>query len=351
MKKSVFFIFILSSFFSLHAQETVLFSNVMRALNSGNFPVADSSLEILKTKHPKSRYIVDASLAIIDRNSDYFDSLVMLKNLLSSYPDYPEPDRIQYKLASLYYLHNNYTEAMKAFLTIGSNFVKSKFRPASYYWAGNIAFFRKEYAKAEYFFWETLKSKFHDSYQPMAALRLGDLSFEQKKYYSAITNYKRAVKDYVDSDVRLEACFYLAESYAHVRNYSEAERYYGIVIKEFPDSELAKFSIPRLKNVSKKKNPALQKDVRQTGYVPNKTSQSSYCVTVGSYDDARSANNLRLALKKDGFPVFYKVEKVKRKYVYMVRIGRYSDEDEAENVLSMIKEKYKIETAVVEELD
>lgn len=336
---------------TLMAQEQQAYSNVIKKIRANDLKGAESALDFLRGKYPKSRFVVDASLALLERNSDYFDSLVKLKKLLVDFPDYPEPDLVLYRLSTLYYLHNNYSEAMKGFLSLGTNYPKSAYRAASYYWAGNIAFFRKEYPQSEYLFWESIKSKKYDAFQPLSALRLGDLAFEQGRYYSAITNYKRAIKDYVDRDVQLEGSFWLAESYAKVKNYKESEKYYLFVAREFPDSELGKQASKKVKDVSKKKNPVLQKNEGKKKTPETKSIGLAYFVQVASFTDARSANNLRLALKKDGWPVLYKVEKLKKGYLYNVRLGKYLVREEAETAAKQVKERYKMEIKIIEDVD
>jgi TolA-binding protein len=336
---------------TLVAQEQQMYSNVIRKIRANDLSGAESALEKLRTKYPKSRFVVDSSLALIERNSDYFDSLVRLKKLLSDFPEYPEQDLLLYRLSTLYYLHNNYSEAMKGFLSLGTNYPNSAYRAASYYWAGNIAFFRKEYPRAEYYYWESIKSKRYDSFQPLSALRLGDLAFEQGRYYSAITNYKRAIKEYVDRDVHLEGSYWLAESYAKVRNYKESEKYYAFVAREFPDSELGKRAANKLTEVAKKKYPFLQKNEEKRDVAGEMKAGLSYYVQVASFHDARSANNLRLALKKDGWPVLYKVEGIKKGYVYNIRLGKYPDREEAETVAKQVRERYKMETRIIEDVD
>jgi TolA-binding protein len=339
---------------SVSADETqALYRDVVRSCEQNSPAAAAEAYRRLARLAPGHPLAVKAELRLIETNRDYFDTLARYRVFLKDHPGYAENDAVHYRLGQLYYVHNNFSESLAEFGAVISNYASSPKRPAALYWAGNIRFSRAETVEAALLFRQVAASG-DRAYAGPAAVRLGDISFEKKQYWSAITNYKSALKSASDPEVRLEAGFYLAECYFSVQKNAEAVKLYRETARNNPGTEFARLADERLAFIYMK-SPWLKKDApekkpveaRRTPVKPGKTKY--FYVQAGSFTDLRLANNLRLELKRYGFPSGFKRVGEGDHYLYKVRAGPYADQAAADQAGSEIAQKLKLEAFTVQE--
>ena len=108
-----------------------LYKKIISSLDQDKSADAAAAYGQLRKNCPASPLLVQAELRLIETNKDYFNTLARYRAFLKDYPDFNGQDGIYYRLGQLYYIHNNFTEALTAFGTIISNYPSSPLKPAS----------------------------------------------------------------------------------------------------------------------------------------------------------------------------------------------------------------------------
>ena len=320
----------------------------LKYLKKGKNSSAIQQFNKIIYSYSDSKYELKAKLGLIECNTNYLDTLALPHQFLKEYPNYKNKADIHYKLGHLYYLHNNLESANKQFSIITNQYKDKKIYFGALYWLGNSFIQNKEFNSAQNIFKIIINHKRYNTYQPLASLRIADIYFYQKKFYSAITNYKQTLKNYRTTSVKLECYFFLAQSYEMIQNFPQAKVYYSRTIKKDKNSFFADISREKIQSLNKKHPKLLKKNKRKIKKSQPSTKPFFY-VQVGSFENLSSANNIRLFLKKQKFPAFFKKTKLPKKYIYKVWVGPYKTHEKSSKIKSQIMSAYKLDAFIVQE--
>jgi len=348
LKNKIVFIIIIALTSNLFASAKSDYKKGLKYLKKGQYSNATQQFNKILYSSSDSNYKLKAKLGLIECNTNYLDTLALLHQFLKENPNYEDKANVHYKLGHLYYLHNNLESATRQLSIITNQYKDTKVYFGALYWLGNCLMQNKEFNSAQNVFKIIINHKKYNSYQPLASLRIADIYFYQKKFYSAITNYKQTLKNYRTPSVKIESYFFLAQSYEMIKNFPQAKFYYSQTIKKDKNSLFADMSRERIQYLNKKHPNLLKKNKRKL----KKTKPSTkpfYYVQVGSFENLSSANNLRLFLKKEKFPAFFKKVKLPKKYIYKIWVGPYKTYEKSSKIKSQIISAYKLEAFIIQE--
>lgn len=120
-------------------------------------------------------------------------------------------------------------------------------------------------------------------------------------------------------------------------------------IKLNPASIASVDKISKLKPVIEPKSKQNPKSV--TSLSPEIKTSTRYAVQVSSFRDEVRAGALKVRLQKNGFDAFLMETELANEAWYRVFLGRYADEQKAQDAANLIKNKYKLNAVVVRKTD
>ena len=120
-------------------------------------------------------------------------------------------------------------------------------------------------------------------------------------------------------------------------------------IKVTPASIAPVEKISKLEPAIKPKSKQSPKS--ETSVSPEIEIPSRYAVQVSSFRDAARAGALKVRLQKNGFDAFLMHTELVNEAWYRVFLGRYADEQKAQDAANLIKNKYKLNAVVVRKTD
>lgn len=206
------------------------FKKCEKAYADKDYKTALESYDVFLKNYPKSKFTAEANFKIAELTEDYNDAVSRYRMLLTWYSGYDKIDLVHFRLAELYYLHNNYSESLAEYTRIIDKFQDSKYKTASVFWAGIIYLLKHKYNKAIENFYSAQLS---DEYKIPATLGLAN-SFYEKEDYSSATNFFQKVLSFDSKNTA--AYMGLANCYYAAGNYELALKFYKSILKEFPDS-------------------------------------------------------------------------------------------------------------------
>jgi outer membrane protein assembly factor BamD (BamD/ComL family) len=322
-----------------------MYKAVLQSCRKDRTAQARSQLDAMKRKYPADILTRKAELAVIESSRDYFDMVVGLKLFLKNNPSWDGTDQILFRIAGLYSLHNNYSEALSTYRDIVSNHPASPLAGPARLLSGNILMSRTDFDAAERMLLP-LTAATNPLLRDTAGLRLADISFYKKQYITSASNYARLVLNpATDPEVRLEALFFLGESMAGLGKKYEAAGHFRGILLDYPDSEYARLSRERLSDIGYPEKNAIKPGRSKSS--PEGVARKY--VQAGAFRDIRTANTLRLRLKSDGFDVALKRQAEKDGYLYRVLAGPYRDQSEAMDNAAKIRSKYGCDAFCVTE--
>ena len=89
----------------------------------------------------------------------------------------------------------------------------------------------------------------------------------------------------------------------------------------------------------------------ETSVSPEIEMPTRYAVQVSSFRDAARAGALKVRLQKNGFDAFLMQKELANETWYRVFLGRYADEQKAQDAANLFKKKYKLNAVVVRKTD
>jgi TolA-binding protein len=344
----------------LYADDQAFFNSILDQIRQRKLATAYSNLDRMEKRYPASPFIPELELRLAGYDMDYLNTLVRLKIFIKNYPDHPLKQEAIFQLAEIYYLHNNFTEALAGFTQLTNTRPPGRRTADSLFWIGNILIYRQDLEASASVFRRMLTLPVfpgHSSAVPQAYLRLGDIRLQTRKYDSAITNFKAVLRTDKKGDYYAEAIFGLAESYFLSRDRIKASLYYTTVASNYPGSELARLSQDKLrylvhsaplpfmvKHQRKPKSPDLKPE---TGPKTENNQSGKWSIQAGSFTNLRAGNDLRISLRKAGYPAEFIKEKTRSTWIYKIRVGQYSDENDAGRVKDEINKRFSLEAFVV----
>ncbi len=101
-----------------------------------------------------------------------------------------------------------------------------------------------------------------------------------------------------------------------------------------------------------KLEPAIKPESKQSPQSETRASDeikapSRYAVQVSSFRDEARAGALKMRLKKNGFDAFLTQTEIANEAWYRVFLGRYAEEQKAQEAANLVKNKYKLNAVVV----
>ena len=110
-------------------------------------------------------------------------------------------------------------------------------------------------------------------------------------------------------------------------------------------------SIALVEKISKLE-PAINPKIKQTlisktSVIPEIKEFTRYAVQVSSFRDETLAGSLKVRLQKNGFDAFLMQTKLANEVWYRVFLGRYVDEQKAQDAANLVKKKYELNAVVV----
>jgi tetratricopeptide (TPR) repeat protein len=255
-------------------------------------------------------------------SEDYTESVNKYRLILDWYSDYDKIDLVHFRLAELYYLHNNYAEALAEYNRIIDKFGDSKYKTASQFWAGVIYLLKRKYSKAVENFYAAQLSK---EFRIQATLGLANSYYEMEDYSSSTNFYKKVIT----FDPKNTAAFLgIANCNFGTGNYDNAFKFYNIVLKEFPDSYESQIATSKVNFL---KTHYASTNIEKPG-----APEPYFTIQVMSVKDRRAANNLRINLKKLGLEPY--VLQDSRDNLYKIRVGQYKAKADCNIDLQRLKE-------------
>src|SRR5271157_2023513 len=118
MKKTIILFLLLIPAGALLADDQAFFNSIIDQIRHKELMTAQSNLQKLKARFPASPFIPELELRLAGYDTDYFNTLVRLKAFILSYPDHPLKEEATYQLAEIYYLHNNFSDALSSFAVL-----------------------------------------------------------------------------------------------------------------------------------------------------------------------------------------------------------------------------------------
>jgi cell division septation protein DedD len=116
-------------------------------------------------------------------------------------------------------------------------------------------------------------------------------------------------------------------------------------IKTTPTSIAPIEKISKLEPIKKPKNKQLP--ISKTSVSPEIKELTRYAVQVSSFRDETLAGSLKVRLQKNGFDAFLMQTKLANEVWYRVFLGRYVDEQKAQDAANLVKKKYELNAVVV----
>jgi len=116
-------------------------------------------------------------------------------------------------------------------------------------------------------------------------------------------------------------------------------------IKTTPTSVAPIEKISKLKPTKKPKNKQLP--ISKTSVSPEIKELTRYAVQVSSFRDETLAGSLKVRLQKNGFDAFLMQTKLANEVWYRVFLGRYVDEQKAQDAANLVKKTYELNAVVV----
>ena len=115
--------------------------------------------------------------------------------------------------------------------------------------------------------------------------------------------------------------------------------------------KLTPASIAPVKKISKLdpiiKTKSKQNPKNKTSVSPEIKRPTRYAVQVSSFRDEARAGALKLRLQKNGFDAFLMHTELANEAWYRVFLGRYADEQKAQDAANLVKNKYDLNAVVV----
>lgn len=328
--------------------ETKEFNRIVELYQKKNYKEALKGFKIYLEKYPSSYYLPDVYYYIGILEEDYYSSILAFRNLLVKFPEYKKTDEVLYRLGKLYFLHNNYTEAIRVFELLHKDYPKSDFIYGSNYWLGITHLIKGNTEIAIKYFDKVIKYDKKDKFYIMAMLGKGNAYYERQEYNKAIDIYKEALE--LDEKNYFPNIYLgLANSYMKEKDYDKAYYYYKKILKEFagsPEYELALEKIEYIEN-----NRTIFDNIKIDKLFPDKKREADkekyWSVQLASVKNKRYANNLRIKLKVQGYDSFMKSIETDKGKFYRTLVGKFKNKPDAEKLQKELNHKFKLKGIVV----
>ncbi|MDD5067594.1 MAG: tetratricopeptide repeat protein [bacterium] len=327
------------------------FSRVLELYNKKDFRNAYRLLKSYQAKNPSGFYQPDVYFYLGLLEEDYYLAVIMYKELISKYPEYPRADEALYRLAKLYFLHSNYTEAVRYFEKLQMDHAKSSFAYGTRYYLGLIHLIKGKHDKAMLFFDQVITPGKKDKFHILALIGKANSCYEKQDYRTSIALLKQAAEQ--KNPNHLPAVYLgLGNNYMKIKTYDKAYYYYKKILKEYPGSSEYEPAQQKIEYM-KEKNTILDKinldktSGEKTG--PQKKESSFYFIQVASVQDKRLANELRIKLKTEGYDPFLQEVRTEKGLFYRTCVGRFTGREEAEKIKKDIDYKFKLDTVVLKQ--
>ncbi len=346
----VFLILLLIFTYNLNSQtylEKKEFSKIMKLYNAGKYKEAYKGFKSFYSKFPSSYYLPDLYYYIGKLEEDYYTAILIFKELVMKFPDYPKADEVMYRMGKLYFFHDNYTEAIRTFKNLIKTYRKSNYIYGSKYWIGLCYLLLGKLDDADEYFKKVIKYKKKERFYYLSVIGIANVLFEQNRHWDAIKFLKLEMKNIKNRNFIPTFYLSIANNYQKVKKYDKAYYYYKLIVKKYAGAPEYEIAYKQIKYMEDKKtifNTIFDVPVNDK----SRTNKGGfYTIQISSVRDKRIANDWRVKLKVQGYKTFMESVIVNKKKYYRTYVGKYKSRSTAEKIAARLKRKYKLNCIIV----
>jgi tetratricopeptide (TPR) repeat protein len=362
----IIFLFIPNIFFAA-LSEKEYFKEINELAETGKIKeLAETGKQFLKD-FPKSSLIADVRLILADNEADPLKAIEQFRALVNKYAYFKKRDYAQYKICEILYLQSKWND-----LKIDSQkgielFEKSEYLVKFKFFLAKALIHLEQFDAAKKVCIDITKSD--HSYSNLSdALML--LSYINRNMYGISKSYLYSLSEIIsgfkDSGNMPAALYLLGRYYQSKNDYNKAYSAYSDVVSEFPKSPEAGFSkkelsaiaqynpsktgyLPDKEAIKKSDNidiqPEIDIDDTEENALNNKNAKSDiqYSISLGPFDNIKSAREIKNLISKD----FQPVEIAEVKNGFFIYAGRFAGIDSALKTKIRLAEEFGINGSIV----
>lgn len=193
----------------------------------------------------------------------------------------------------------------------------------------------------------------NSEYAPKAHYKVALYYFTKGFYFSARKNFLDVVKKYPRSQISDEASYYASKCLLVTGKPDSARMELKSIIAQNVSTTVRELVTEDLKILEPELNETPAEVNLPSPSQPSNHSNAkkNYTIQIGAYSRHENAESQKKYFELQGYQIEVVRERVNRRYLYKVYIGRYENQDEAERYARNIKNKYGLSYRIVKRDD